>query len=117
MTNVQTVDKYGPNATILSGEVLKYAGIPCIISEYAYSNINASGVYDGTTTNRSQVLLVYRPGFYIGTRGGVTLNSEMNIQTDQIILVAKRRMDFVDIYIASATGMNMVALGYNVYAA
>jgi len=117
MTNVQTVDKYGPSATILSGEVMKYAGIPVLVSEYAFSNINASGKYDGTTTNRSQVILVYRPGFYIGTRGGVTLNSEVNIQTDQIILVAKRRMDFVDIYVATVTGMGMVALGYNVYAA
>lgn len=114
VTNILTIDKYGPRATVLSGEVAKYQGIPIIISEYLAANYNASGVYDGTTTNRSLLLLVYKPGFYIGTRGGVTLNSAQDIETDQLILVAKRRVAFADPYNALTATNQMAVAGYNV---
>jgi len=114
LTNIVTLDKYGPKATVLSGEIMKYQGIPWVVSEYLYSNLNASGVYDGDDTDRSMLLLVNRPSFYVGTRGGVTLNSEMDIETDQIKLVAKRRVDFVDPYDATATGNPQCVAGINV---
>lgn len=114
LSNIQTLDKYGPQATILSGEVLKYQGIPWVVSEYIFSNLNATGVYDGSTTDRSKILCVYRPGFYNGTRGAVTLSAEQDIETDQIKLVAKRRVDFVDPYDATATGNVQCATLYNV---
>lgn len=114
MTNVATVDKYGPQATILAGELMKYDGIPVIVSEYQFANINASGVYDGATTNLTSLQLVYRPGFKRGLRGGITLNQDLDIERDQIKLVSKMRSDFVDIYDATLAANIMVANGYNV---
>ena len=114
LTNVQTLNLYGPNAVVLSGELMKYQGIPVVVSEYMFSNLNATGVYDASTTDRSQVLLVYRPGFLNGTRGGVTLATANDIETDQVILVGKRRVDFIDPYGATTTGNVQVALGMSV---
>ena len=114
LSNVQTLEKYGPNATILSGELMRYQGTPVVVSEYLFSNLNASGVYDGSTTNRSMILYVYRPGFLNGTRGGVTLATANDIETDQVILVGKRRVDFIDPYGATSTGNVQCAAGISV---
>jgi len=35
LPDVITVDKYGPNATVLTGELAKFDGIPVIVSEYS----------------------------------------------------------------------------------
>lgn len=114
LTNARTVDKYGPQATVLTGELMKYDGIPVVVSEYQFSNINASGVYDGSTTDRAMMELVYRPGFSRGLRGGVTLAQDLDIERDQIKLVSKLRSDFVDIYDATAAANIHSAAGYNI---
>jgi HK97 family phage major capsid protein len=114
LSNIQTLDKYGPMAAVLAGELFKYQGIPVVVSEYVFSNVNASGLYDGSTTDRSTIMLVYRPGFLNGTRGGVMLSTANDIETDQVIMVGKRRVDFIDPYDATATGNVQVAGGYNV---
>ena len=117
LSNLLTLDKYGPQATVLSGEIMKYQGIPVVISEYLFSNLSTTGLYDGSTTNNSMLLLVYRDGFYNGYRGGITLASEMDIERDQIKLVAKRKVDFVDAYGATTTGNVQCAAGIDVSAA
>jgi len=114
LTNVMTLEKYGANATVLAGELFKYAGTPVLVSEYLESDLNASGVYDGVTVNRSSLLYVHRPSFMLGYRGGITLNSELDIETDQIKLVAKRRVDFVDPYNATLAANPQVVAGFNV---
>jgi len=114
LSNITTLEKYGPQATILSGEMMKYQNIPVIVSEYIFSNLNASGVYDGSTTDRSMILCVYRPGFLIGNRGGVTLATANDIETDQVIMVGKRRTDFIDPYGATTSGNVQCAGGISV---
>lgn len=114
LSNVQTIDKYGAQATVLTGELMKYDGIPVIVSEYLFSNLNASGVYDGTTTDRSMILMVFRPGFMLGYRGTVTLNTDLDIETDQIKLVGKQRVSFLDPYDATLAANPMAVAGINV---
>jgi len=114
LTNTTTLEKYGPQATVLTGELMRYQNAPVIVSEYMFSNLNASGVYDGSTTSRSNILAVYRPGFLNGTRGGVTLATANDIETDQVILVGKRRVDFIDPYGATTTGNVQAAMGISV---
>jgi len=91
---VTTLEKYGPNATIVTGELAKIDGMPVIVSEFVPENLNATGVYDGTTTNTTVILLVYRNGWIIGDRRAFTLKTWENIQTDQTVLVATQRLDF-----------------------
>jgi len=112
ISEVVTLDKYGANATIMKGEIGKFDGTPVIVSEFMWDNLNASGVYDGTTTNRTSVLLTYTPGFWVGIRTGVTLATDRDIETDQMKLVAKTRVAFEDPY--NALSEEMVTLLYNV---
>jgi HK97 family phage major capsid protein len=72
-TAVFTLEKYGPHATILTGELARVDNVPIVVSEYARIDLNASGVFDNVTKSRSAALTVYRPGFLVGTRRGVTV--------------------------------------------
>ena len=56
-TELQTVDKYGPGATILSGEIGRIYGIRVFGTNTLRDDLNATGVFDGVTTNRTIALL------------------------------------------------------------
>lgn len=96
--DILTLDKYGPNATILKGELGKFDNIPIVVSEYVRKDLNALGVYDGVTTNRTIFLLVYRDGYMFGDRRKVTLKTKEDIEVDQFISVATQRLDFQGLY-------------------
>ena len=95
-TSVLTLDKYGPNATILAGELGKVDGSPIIVSEYMRNDLNATGVQDGVTTNRSTALTVYTPGFVRGERRGITtqLLKELYAESDQDAVLVTQRSAF-----------------------
>lgn len=95
-SNVLTLEKYGPNATILAGELGRVDGSPLIVSEYVRENLNASGVYDGVTTNRSETITVHRGGFALGERRGVTVQvlRELYAESDQDAITISRRLAF-----------------------
>jgi hypothetical protein len=57
-TELQTVDKYGAGATILSGELGRIYGIRVFATGTIATNLNATGVYDGTTTDKTVALLL-----------------------------------------------------------
>lgn len=88
---VLTLDKFGPNATVLTGELLKVDGIPVIVSPFMRQNLNATGVYDGTTT-KTGVLLVHRDSFAIGDRQTVELDEtdEPKVYRQKTILADMR---------------------------
>lgn len=92
-TNVITMDKYGTNATILSGELGKVDGSPIIVSEFVRTNLNATGVFDNVTTNRSVALTVNRRGWLVGERRGMTLQllKEIYAESDQDAILASTR--------------------------
>jgi HK97 family phage major capsid protein len=94
LAEVQTVDKYGPAATILSGELAKFDGIPILVSEHVREDLNATGYYDSTTTDNSVIILVWLPGFWIGDRRMMTLKTFEDIQVDQTVLVTTMRAAF-----------------------
>lgn len=108
-----TVDKYGAQATILNGELGKLAGIPIIISEYIRENLNATGVYDGTTTDNTVILVVNRRAPIIGTRGGVKLTFLSEAQVDQNQLIMSFRKALAYRWTASST-VTTIGLAYNV---
>lgn len=105
-----TADKYGPNAPFVSGEVGKIDGIPVVVSEYVNNNLNASGVYDGTTTTKSVLVVVFHPAWKIGDRRKFTLKTDENIRTDQTEVVVTQRLDFQHML---ASGQETVGTGYN----
>ena len=98
LTEVRTLDKYGPKATILTGELAKLDNIPIIVSEYIREDLNASGVYDGVTMTKTIILLVRRDGFMYGDRRSVKVKSAEIIETDQTQIVVTQRLDFEAVY-------------------
>lgn len=114
LTEVITVDKYGPAATILSGELGKFDGIPIVISEYIREDLNASGVYDGVTTTKTIIELVFRPGILYADRRAITMRvlTELYAESEQDAVIATRRYLLWTPYTV-ATDL-IVGEGYNI---
>jgi hypothetical protein len=92
---VLTVDKYGPQATVLTGEVLKVARHP-LISSMAMSKTEADGKLSTTANNniRGQVAAFNRRAFKTGWRRRVQVETERLPATDQTRIVYSLRMGF-----------------------
>lgn len=112
LAEVITSDKYGSLATVLSGELAKFDGVPIVLSEHIREDLGTTGAYDGTTTNRSIVLLVYMPTWVIGDRRKVTVKTWEDIERDQTVVVSTVRHGFGSLH--DATTEKIVALGHNV---
>ncbi len=114
LDEVITLDKYGDNATILTGELAKLDGIPVVVSEFIREDLNASGVHDGVTTSKTVLPLVYRPAFLYGDRRNITLrvSHELYMETDQDVAIATQRLDFQPVQ--DAASEPVVGLGYNI---
>ena len=95
LSEVITVDKYGPNATVLTGELAKFDGIPVVVSEYVREDLNTSGVYDGVTKTQTIALLVRKDGFFFGDRRDVLIETDRNIKIQTTDLVASQRVAFM----------------------
>jgi len=116
--NVITMDKFGPRATILNGQIADLWGSPVILSEFVPIT-NASGIVDTTTANNTKgsMLYVYRPGWGLGQRRGITVrgSAERHIEADQLVYVGTWRGDYQPFYGAptDTTGMTVGYL-YNI---
>jgi len=86
-------------------------GIQVLTTDKVRADLNVSGIYDGTTTGGTNLLLVYKPAFVIGDRRSLTLETDTDIQTQQSILVATLRMACTNVYEASTHFT--VAMGYD----
>lgn len=114
--NVITMEKYGPNATIVTGELGRADGTPIVVSEYVRQDLNATGVYDATTTNRTEIITVYNRGFIVGERRSQNIQvlRELYAEYDQdAILISLRRAFAPRFPIATEP---IVAVAYNVAA-
>lgn len=113
-SNLLTVDKLGPNATILTGMIGQIGGVPVIVSEHVRENLNASGVHDAITTTKTYNLCVNRREFAIGQRMAfdVMTSDELYAETFQRVAVAFMREDFQ--HIGSAAANDDVAISFNV---
>jgi HK97 family phage major capsid protein len=101
---VETMEKFGGAATVVNGTLERIDGIPVFVSPFMRQDLNASGVYDGTTTTKTGILLVHRDAFLVGNR------QEMR----QWKLVADMRLDFEPTY--DITANPTVVFGYNLTA-
>lgn len=113
-SNLLTVDKMGPQATILNGMIGSVAGVPVIVSEHMRENLNASGVYDGITTTKTVNLCVNRGEWAMGQRQAldVEANDSIYAETAQRVIIGFMREDFQSI--GDASSNDDTAIGYNV---
>jgi HK97 family phage major capsid protein len=112
-TALLTLEKYGPQATVLTGELGKVDNIPVIVSEYVRADLNATGVFDNVTKTKTEAITVFRPGWFQGERRGLTVQvlRELYAEYDQdAILVSLRRAFAPRFPIATEP---LVAITYN----
>lgn len=102
-SDLQTVDKYGQFATLLTGEIGQLAGVKIIVSGQVPKNLNASGLYDGTTTDNTVWILVRTDAFIRGSGNQTTIETGRNILTQQIEMVGTSRDSFVSRFPAGLT--------------
>ena len=92
MDDLATVDKYGPSAVILSGQVASIAGMPVVISRYMSNDMDpANGVYDNVTKTKSGLLIVNRASYKIYERKSLQVQQAENITRGAIDIVANYR--------------------------
>jgi HK97 family phage major capsid protein len=108
--DVQTLDKFGPRATILTGQLAALDGIPIIVSEFIKEDLNSSGLLSGTGS-KTETILVRRDTWRFGDRRPITLKSREVIETDQNVIVALQRLDFKGLF--NAAQEPYVAVGVN----
>jgi HK97 family phage major capsid protein len=84
-SDVTTVDKYGDNATILTGELGKLYGIPLVVSD----------AFEATGASKAQAILVNPSNYLIGNYRGLTLEMATDVVAQQRAMVATRRFGFM----------------------
>ena len=94
MTQVQTLDVFGPAATILTGQIGAVAGMPIVLSRFMSADMNDSGLYDNITKDKTGMLIVARDSYNIFSRRGISVEQDKDITAGAINLVATERLTF-----------------------
>lgn len=114
--SITTLEKFGPNATVIKGQLGAIDGSPVVVTEWARNDLDSTGVNSATAANniKGGLLTVNRMGFVIGERrnASVQLLKELYAESDQDALVIRERVIFDDTYPIASNAT--VALGYNV---
>jgi HK97 family phage major capsid protein len=113
---VITVDKFGPSATVLTGQQARVLGHP-LVSSIAMSKTEADGKVSTTAGNNTlgQVTAFHRGGFTAGWRRRVQLETERLPASDQTRLVYSLRMGFGRYSpTGAASGIEATATAYNI---
>jgi len=109
LPEVQTVDKYGQNATVVTGEVAKIGAIPVVVSEFVPENLDDTGVYSDTG-DKTVILLVNKKYFAVADRGMAGFEQDRNVMSTTNIYVGYRDVDFN----ALLPNKEVSVLGYNI---
>jgi HK97 family phage major capsid protein len=99
MEEVMTLEKYGPAATVLTGELGRFDGVPITVSGLMRENLSTTGVYDSDGNHaHTGTLLVNTNGFVIGRRRAPMIESFRDIVAGVDEIVASMREDFKSRY-------------------
>lgn len=98
MDEVQTVDKIGPQATMLSGQLASFMGSPVIVSRYVREDVDLNGIHAAGTNTFTTITAVHRDGWMIGDRRELSLESQRIANYDQEQILAWQRLDFQSLY-------------------
>ena len=102
-SDFRTVDKFGPNATYLTGSVGAVYGIPIQITEFL-------DVVGGSS--RQIGALVYKPGFMIAERRGMEIESEYEPRQQVTAMYLSTRFDFKALTTNSSAALDSTKYPY-----
>lgn len=118
LDDVRTIDSYGAQATVLTGELAKYEGAPVIVSEYLREDTNASGVNGAVPGDniKGTILYVNRKRWFVGTRRGIQVAVEKNrTQHDVLDMVSFARKAFEAVLKVDGSNYDTESSGAIVY--
>ena len=110
LTQVATLDKFGPQATVLSGQIGSLAGIPIVVSRFLSADMNASGLYDNVTKTKTGLIIASTDSWSVYNKRGVLVEQDKDITAGAINLVATMRATFASV---DADATKNVAFGFN----
>jgi HK97 family phage major capsid protein len=92
LTNVVTVDKYGPQATVLTGELMKYQGIP-VVPTASIEQAEDDGKLSTTGANNDegQICIAHRDMWRVAFKRELLIELDKSIQTRSMIMVISFR--------------------------
>lgn len=111
LDEVATVDKYGSAASVLTGEVARLFGMRVVPAYMLTKDLNASGVYDHSTTTKGQMVIANIARWRWGVRRGLQVETDKDITRGVHNIVASRR-DVL--WSPDSTTTRNVAYGYNI---
>jgi HK97 family phage major capsid protein len=93
ITNIRTLDKFGPQATIHTGQLAAVEGIPLIVSEQMVK-AQASGLVHDTAANNTtgRLLCFNRSQWRVGFRRQLTIETTRDVQKRQNVMVVSFRI-------------------------
>ncbi len=96
----------------MTGTADSIFGIRIVTSSQIREDLNASGVYDGTTVTKGSLLLVHKPSWLVGSRRGFTVEVETFKKRQINSVIASFRRAFTPKETPSVA-LPSVVLGYN----
>ena len=110
----QTVDKLGPHATLLTGQLGSVEGIPVIVSEQmALADTDGKVTAAGNATDTGRLLVVNRTQWRKGFKRELVVETERDIQKRQNVMVVSMRVAFAERSGSRSTATH-TGLQYNV---
>jgi HK97 family phage major capsid protein len=113
LDEVETVDKLGPAATILTGQLGVVYGHPLIVSEQMRLADTDGKVTDGSTGTTGRILATNRSQWRVGFRRELSIETERDIQKRQNVMVVSMRIALSERTGARSSATH-TALQYNV---
>jgi len=110
LDQVVTLEKFGAQATILTGQLASLAGIPIVMSSFIGADMNGNGLYDNVTKDKTGFLVFNTDSWYQYLRRQITVESDKDITSGAIQIVSTMRavMDSPD-----AEAVKNVVYGYD----
>ncbi len=94
---VETVDKLGPKATILTGQLASVYGHPLIVSgQMRLADADGKVTSGGNTQDRGRLLAVNTGQWRVGFRRNLMIETERDIQKRQNVMVVSMRLAFAE---------------------
>lgn len=104
-----TLDKFGPQATILTGQLGSIFGMPVVVSRFMSDDLATTGKYTGSGATTG-MLVVSRESWNIFARRGIQIQQEQDITSGAYNMVATERLTFDSL---DASDVKNVAFGFN----
>lgn len=109
LDEVITIDKFGPQATILSGQLASVFGMPIVVSRFLSDDLFTDGKFTGSGSTTG-MLCVSRDSWNIFARRGISIQQEQDIKSGAYNMVATERLTFDSL---DASDVKNVAFGFN----